>query len=544
MANPILHFYGAAGSVTGSCFLLEAGGTRILIDCGIFQGSKSEKELNYKPFPFEPARIDAVLLTHAHIDHSGLLPKLAKAGYGGPIFATAATIDLCTIMLQDSGHIQESEVRQLNRRNRRRARETVEPIYTADDARSMLPQFIAVEYGEWRETVGGVRFRYWNAGHLMGSASIEVEVPGADGATRILFSGDVGASNKLFENLPRAPSGIDYLICESTYGDREREEYALNDRRDRLREVVASSSSTGGVLLIPSFAVERTQEVLTDLVALMDEGEVPRCPIMIDSPLASRATEAFKKHVADLSHGKAFLRALNAPNVRFTETAEQSKALDLVRGFHIVIAASGMCEAGRIRHRLKNWLWRRECTVLFVGFQAAGTLGRILQEGATDVRIQGEEIHVGARMATLDAYSGHADASELDAWIAEREPIRKAIFLVHGEESAREAMSARLPKPVSAKVVCSSLDEAYELSPAGARLIEDRTHARLKSVVPGRPDWNNDYQRFVLDLSDRLKSVADEKGRAVVLRRLRRALDPDDVPAVEGRRDANVNHGS
>lgn len=510
----------------------------------MFQGSKSEKELNYKPFPFVTSRIDAVLLTHAHIDHSGLLPKLAKAGYGGPIYATPATIDLCTIMLQDSGHIQESEVRQLNRRNRRRARETVEPIYTADDARSMLPQFIAVEYGEWRETVGGLRFRYWNAGHLMGSASIEVETAGADGATRILFSGDVGASNKLFENLPLAPSGVDYLICESTYGDREREEYALKDRRDRLREVVASSNSPGGVLLIPSFAVERTQEVLTDLVALMDEGEVPRCPIMIDSPLASRATEAFKKHAADLGHGKAFLRALNAPNVRFTETAEQSKALDLVRGFHIIIAASGMCEAGRIRHRLKNWLWRQECTVLFVGFQAAGTLGRILQEGATDVRIQGEEIHVCARMATLDAYSGHADASELDAWVAGREPIRKAIFLVHGEERAREAMSARLPKQVSAKVVCPSLDDAYELSPAGARLIEDRTPARIKPVVPGRPDWNNDYQRFVLDLSDRLKSVADEKGRAVVLRRLRRALDPDDVSAVEGRRDGNVNHGS
>ncbi len=544
MANPILHFHGAAGSVTGSCFLLEAGGTRILIDCGMFQGSKSEKELNYKPFPFEPSRIDAVLLTHAHIDHSGLLPKLAKAGYGGPIFATAATIDLCTIMLQDSGHIQESEVRQLNRRNRRRARETVEPIYTADDARSMLPQFIAVEYEEWRETVGGVRFRYWNAGHLMGSASIEVEAPGTDEATRILFSGDVGASNKLFENLPRAPSEVDYLICESTYGDREREEYALKDRRDRLREVVASSNGPGGVLLIPSFAVERTQEVLTDLVALMDEGEVPRCPIMIDSPLASRATEAFKKHAAYLGHGKAFLRALNAPNVRFTETAEQSKALDLVRGFHIIIAASGMCEAGRIRHRLKNWLWRQECTVLFVGFQAAGTLGRILQEGATDVRIQGDEIHVCARMTTLDAYSGHADASELDAWVAEREPIRKAIFLVHGEESAREAMSARLPQQASAKVVCPSLDDAYELSPAGARLIEDTRPARIKPVVPGRPDWNNDYQRFVLDLSDRLKSVADEKGRAVVLRRLRRALDPDDVSAAEGRRDGNVDHGS
>ncbi|TAY52997.1 MBL fold metallo-hydrolase [Rhizobium leguminosarum] len=544
MTNPILHFHGAAGSVTGSCFLLETAGGRILVDCGMFQGSKSEKELNYKPLPFNPEKVDAVLLTHAHIDHSGLLPKLAKAGYGGPIFATAATIDLCTIMLQDSGHIQESEVRQLNGRNRRRARETVEPIYTADDARSMLPQFIAVEYGEWRETVGGVRFRYWNAGHLMGSASIEVETPGADGATRILFSGDVGASNKLFENLPRAPSGVDYLICESTYGDREREEYALKDRRDRLREVVASSNSAGGVLLIPSFAVERTQEVLTDLVALMDEGQVPRCPIMIDSPLASRATEAFKKHAADLGHGKAFLRALNAPNVRFTETAEQSKALDLVRGFHIIIAASGMCEAGRIRHRLKNWLWRPECTVLFVGFQAAGTLGRILQEGATDIRIQGEEIHVCARMGTLDAYSGHADASELDAWVAEREPIRNAVFLVHGEESAREAMSARLSKQVSAKVVCPSLDDAYELSPAGARLIEDTTPARIKPVVPGKADWNNDYQRFVLDLSDRLKSVADERGRAVVLRRLRRALDPEDVSAVEGRRDFDANHGS
>lgn len=528
MANPILHFHGAAGSVTGSCFLLETGEARILIDCGMFQGSKSEKELNYKPFPFEPSSIDVVLLTHAHIDHSGLLPKLAKAGFNGPIFATSATIDLCTIMLQDSGHIQEAEVRHLNRRNRSRARDPVEPIYTAEDARGMLPQFMAVPYDEWRETVGGVKFRFWNAGHLLGSASIEIEIPAADRPTRLLFSGDVGASNKLFEGQAEAPRGIDYLVCESTYGDREREEYALKDRRNRLRQVVTTAMNPSGVLLIPSFAVERTQEVLTDLVALMDENAIPRFPIMIDSPLASKATEAFKKHAGELENGRTFLRALNAPNVRFTETAEQSKALDLVRGFHAVIAASGMCEAGRIRHRLKNWLWRRECTVLFVGFQAAGTLGRILQDGAANIRIQGEEIHVCAKIATLDAYSGHADASELDAWILQREPIRRGFFIVHGEDNARAAMSIRLPKTLSTPIFNPSLDDAYELGPSGAARIPNETRPRIQPAIPGRSDWNNDYQRLVLDLSDRLKSAADEKGRAVVLRRLRQALDPEE----------------
>lgn len=544
MANPTLHFHGAAGSVTGSCFLLTTDSARILIDCGMFQGSKSEKELNYNPFPFDVAKIDAVLLTHAHIDHSGLLPKLSKAGFSGPVFATAATIDLCGIMLQDSGHIQESEVRQLNRRNRRRAREQVEPIYTAEDARSMLPQFIAVRYNDWRETAADVRFRYWNAGHLLGSASIELEVARPTGPIRLLFSGDIGSTNKIFEQGPQSPSGVDYLICESTYGDREREDFAMKGRRNRLRDVVATAGNPNGVLLIPSFAVERTQEVLTDLVALMDEREIPRCPIMIDSPLASKATDAFKRHASDLENGSAFLRALNSPNVRFTETPEQSKALDLVKGFHIIIAASGMCEAGRIRHRLKNWLWRRECTVLFVGFQAAGTLGRILQEGATDVRIQGEEIRVSAGMATLDAYSGHADASELDAWVAGRLPIRKGLFLVHGEASAREAMTSRLSRLTGTTIVCPSLDDGYELTETGAVALEKATKPRIQSAQTGQPDWNNDYQNFVLNLSDRLKSIADDKGRALLLRSLRRALNPDLLTEVEERRHGNANHGS
>ncbi|WP_064709813.1 MBL fold metallo-hydrolase [Rhizobium bangladeshense] len=535
MDTPILEFHGAAGSVTGSCFLLKAGGARILVDCGMFQGSKTEKELNYRPFPFDPVEIDAVLLTHAHIDHSGLLPKLAKDGFSGPIYATPASIDLCAIMLQDSGHIQEAEVRQLNRRNRRRSRETVEPIYTADEARSIMPQFIAVEYGEWRETAGAVRFRFWDAGHLLGSASIEIEASGTEGPFRLLFSGDVGPGSKLFESRPEAPSEIDYLICESTYGNREREEYALKERRIRLQKLVTQANHPNGVLLVPSFAVERTQEVLTDLLVLMEAGTLRRCPIIIDSPLASRATGAFKKHALELENGANFLRALNAPNVRFTETAEQSKALDLVTGFHIIIAASGMCEAGRIRHRLKNWLWRNECTVLFVGFQAAGTLGRILQDGAKVVRIQGEEIRVSAKMATLDAYSGHADASELDDWVLERGPIRKCLFLVHGEAGARDAMSSRLSDKLPVAIISPRLDDVYELSGTSPRLLSRAAPARLQPEEIGHRDWHNDYQNFVLNLADRLKEAADHKRRAVILRRLERALEAETDPK-DGRR--------
>ncbi|KWV57136.1 MBL fold metallo-hydrolase [Rhizobium altiplani] len=541
MQEPKLSFHGAAGSVTGSCFLLEVADSRILIDCGMFQGSKSEKELNYRPFPFDPGEIDAVLLTHAHIDHTGLLPKLAKEGFSGPIYATPPTMELCGVMLQDSGHIQESEVKQLNRRNRRRSREPVEPIYTADDARMLMPQFVSVPYQEWREAVGGVRFRFWNAGHLLGSATIEIEVGVADSLRRLLFSGDVGTRYKMLEGLPQAPAGVDYLVCESTYGDRERDDYTQVARRNRLREIVAKAHNPNGALLIPSFAVERTQEVLTDLVALMDDGSLPRSPIMIDSPLASRATEVFKAQAGELANAAAFTRALNAPNVRFTESAEQSKALDLVRGFHIIIAASGMCEAGRIRHRLRNWLWRPECTVLLVGFQAAGTLGRILQDGARVVRIQGDEILVHAKIIAFDAYSGHADASDLEEWVSARAPIEKGVFLVHGEPAARSALTRRLSKTLKVPVMEPRLDDSFVLTGDGARLLEDAARVRLAPEQLGRPDWHNDFQSFVLDLSDRLNQAADRKGRAVILRKVKRALEPEQ-DTVAAKENENAVH--
>ncbi|MGO4672879.1 MBL fold metallo-hydrolase [Bosea sp. 2YAB26] len=523
-----LSFFGAAQSVTGSCFLLETLGARVLVDCGMFQGAKTEKELNYRAFPFRESAIDAVLLTHAHIDHSGLIPKLVKGGFAGPILATAASIDLCAIMLRDSGHIQENEVRQLNRRNARRGRDReVDPIYTAEDAERSLIQFKAVTYHEWALVAPGVRARFWNAGHLLGSASVEVELEelGGDTRMRILFSGDIGPQNKLLQPNPEAPRDFDYLVCESTYGDRDRIETNSGGRRLLLRDEVRAAARRNGVLLVPSFAVERTQELLVDLVGLMKDGEIPPTPIYVDSPLATKASGAFQQHASELEHGDELVAALQGGNVRFTETVEQSKALDLRQGFHVIIAASGMCEAGRIRHRLKNWLWREDATVLFVGFQAQGTLGRILQDGARRVRIQGEDIDVRARIRSLDMYSGHADGSELEAWVRERLPLRLNLFLVHGEEPAIAAMRMRLSRSLRPEQILSPLlDDTYELTANGAEPVAIGLPRRISPDQIGRLDWHNERSRLLLDIDEAMDKAADERSRGVMIRRLRRAL--------------------
>lgn len=523
---PILRFLGASGTVTGSSYLIETDAANVLVDCGLFQGSKTEKELNYRSFPFEPRSIDALLLTHAHIDHSGLIPKLVKAGYDGPVFATEATIDLCRVMLPDAGHIQELEVDQLNSRNRRRGHAVVTPIYTADDAVKTMSQFRPVPVNTWQEAATGIRFRFWNAGHLLGSASIEMELDTDSTPLRLLFSGDLGPGEKLLQYPPEAPAGWDYVICESTYGDTDREDFSDGGRREALRAVVKAAIHADGALLIPSFAVERTQELLADLVYLMDAGRIPTCPIIIDSPLATRASEIFRKHAHELEHGELLARAMQARNVRFTETVEQSKALDVMRGFHIVIAASGMCDAGRIRHRLKNWLWRDEGTVLLVGYQAAGTLGRFLAEGTPRVRIQGEEIRVRARIAKLDTYSGHADGPELAAWVKARQPIRAGVFLVHGEidgvEGLQQRLTAFLPEE---RIFRPRLDQAFRLTAKRPIDVSETIRPRIDPFFSGRTDWHNDYQSLILDLQAELAKAADDKTRNVVLRRMRRALE-------------------
>ncbi|HRW15294.1 MBL fold metallo-hydrolase [Amaricoccus sp.] len=525
---PRLTFHGAARAVTGSCFRLQVGGAEVLFDCGLFQGSKTEKALNYRPFPFAPARIAAVVLSHAHIDHSGLLPKLVRDGFAGPIHATPATIDLAGVMLPDSAHIQEIEVEQLNRRRARHGERAVEPIYTGADAQACLKRFVAHAYGEWFDLAPGVRARFWNAGHLLGSASIEVEVAEVGAPLRLLLSADIGPEAKLLQPEPEGPSGIDYLLCESTYGDRVRPPTTDESRRAALRDEVRAAIHPNGALLIPSFAVERAQELIADLAALMATDALPEIPIYVDSPLAARATQVFARHASALEGGAALRRALASRHLHFTQTAEQSMALDRVHGFHIVIAASGMCEAGRIRHRLKNWLWRDEATVLLVGFQAAGTLGRLLQDGAPSVRIQGESFEVRARIRTLDLYSGHADAGELVAWVRARLPIARDVFLVHGEEPAIEALAGRLSPFVDpGRIVLPVLDEGFELTHAGARRLAEAPAPRIRPEQVARLDWHNDVSRLFLDINAALAAAADERSRNVLVRRLRRVLDEE-----------------
>lgn len=526
MRSPIIRFYGAAKVVTGSCYEIETAGSRVLVDCGMFQGSKSEAELNYRSFPFDPHSLDAVILTHAHIDHSGLLPKLVKHGFPGKIHATTATVELCSVMLPDSGYIQESEVLQLNRRNQRRGRPQVEPIYTAEDARDCLTHFQPASYCEWVAVAEDIRVRFWNAGHLLGSASVEMEIAdGNGGKTRILFSGDIGPSSDLLQPDPNAPRNLDYVICESTYGDRDRHDATAERRMKMLAEEAMIAVQQGGPLIIPSFAVERTQEVLVDLYTVMKSGLVPKAPIFVDSPLATRASAVFERHARDIEHGDVLLEALRSSQVRFTETVEQSRAISRLRGFHVIIAASGMCEAGRIRHHLKQWLWSSRANVLLVGYQAQGTLGRILFDGARSVRIQGEEIQVKARIGSLDLYSGHADGSDLHTWIGQRLPIRHELFLTHGEPNAIEGLRTRAGDLVAPQhIIAPELDCAFELTPAGAREVETERMHRATPGEIGRLDWHNDLSRLLLDISDTISKEADERNRNKVIRRLRKAL--------------------
>lgn len=530
---PRLSFFGATQTVTGSCFLIETPKAKILVDCGLFQGSKTEKELNYRPFPFDASSIGAVLLTHAHIDHSGLLPKLMREGFTGPIFATAATFDLCSVMLPDSGHIQETEVQQLNMRNRRRGLPTVTPIYTVEDATATLALFRPAAFKTWLRVASGIRARFWNAGHLLGSASIEVEITDDVGKLmRLLFSGDLGPGHKLLQADAEAPAGFDYVVCESTYGDTDRTDASTEKRRHLLSREVKEAARSNGALLIPSFAVERTQELLVDLVSLMNANEVPRAPIFIDSPLATAASGVFAKYVSQMPSGEALTSALQAPNVHFTESVEQSKAISRFRNFHIVIAASGMCEAGRIRHHLRNWLWREEATVLLVGYQAQGTLGRLLLDGSSRVRLMGEEVEVRARIRSIDLYSGHADAGELLSWLLARLPVVGNVFLTHGE---REAIAAFENSLASAQpglsVVVPSIDEVFLLD-GGTGQCLDRPHPpRIAPENSGRLDWNNELSKLLLDISQTTAQAADERARRVIIRRLRRALANEDAPS-------------
>jgi metallo-beta-lactamase family protein len=527
-----LSVHGAAHTVTGSCYLLQAGKVRFLVDCGMFQGPKTLKALNYSDFPFRPEEVDFVLLTHAHIDHSGLIPKLVKHGFSGPIYATHGTIDLLTCMLPDSGHIQETEVEQLNRRNARRGRPEVTPIYTVEDAEIALRSFSPVAYDTWIEPGEGVRARLWNAGHILGSSSIEIELTTgvkSPRSMRLLFSGDIGPEVTSFHPAPDSPQNLDYIVCEATYGSRVRPPMTLSSRRDLLAAEANEALKGNGVLIVPSFAVERTQELLSDLLALVHERRIPQVPIFLDSPLAIRATDVFIDHADELEDGAAFRHAMRSPILRTTESVQESMMIERIDGSHIIVAASGMCDAGRIRHHLKNHLWRANATVLMVGFQAEGTLGRILQNGAKAVRIQGEEVKVRARIRTLDIYSGHADGPGLARWVEERGPVSRGIILVHGEEDEIAGLHERLSNRGldGERIFAPELDAVFDLLAETPATRERPAPRRLQPEVVGHPDWHNDLSGLWLDLTEMLDKAADDKSRRVILRRIRRALEKE-----------------
>jgi metallo-beta-lactamase family protein len=520
-----LTFHGAAGCVTGFCARLTSERASVLIDCGMFQGPKTLKALNYESFPFDPGEIDAVLLTHAHIDHSGLLPKLMRAGYKGPILATPGTRDLCAVMLPDAGDIQESEVRHLNRRNEQRGRDRVEPIYTARDAQRTLELFRTVKLGREFQAAPGVTARYWEAGHILGSASIQVTVETAEGPVSLLFSGDLGPGGRDFLPDPEGPSGVDHLILESTYGARARPTLDPAARRRQLARELRDARTAGGPLLIPAFAVERSQELLADLQILTRAGDIPEADIFLDSPLAIEATEVFRQRGwSPVMEANPFEDLRSSGRLMFLKEPWESDRLERLRGWHIILAASGMCDAGRVRKHLKRLLWRQDATVLLPGFQAVGTLGRILADGASSVRIQGEDIMVRARVRSLDIYSGHADQAGLVAWAQARAPVAGRVFLAHGEPEGLEALRDRLAGAGVAadRLVIPELDERFVLSKTGA--VAEPGGARILPAAAARPDWHNARARLMLDLNARLEALPSDAAREAFLESLAKSV--------------------
>ncbi|MBT3358456.1 MAG: MBL fold metallo-hydrolase [Rhodospirillales bacterium] len=526
-----IRFCGAARTVTGSCYHVELPGFRLLVDCGMFQGTKTVRELNYGEFPFDPHQVDAVFLTHAHIDHSGLLPKLRKAGFNGTIFATEATRDLLSYMLPDSGHIQESEVKRINRRNRRRGEPIIFPIYSSEDARETAEAISVVPMERWQDAGRGIRFRYWNAGHILGSASVEFEFPETEengGVQRILFSGDIGPDHKALQSDPEGPTDLDFLVVESTYGDRDRSDLSAVARRGALKAEIQAALNAGGNILIPAFAVERTQELLFDLGTLMDEGEIPPTPLFLDSPLAIRATEVFEHHRKSMEGVAGNANPFRHKCITFVEKAKESMGLERFQSGAIIMAASGMCDAGRIRHHLANNLSNSKSTVLFVGYQAPGTLGNLLVDGKKKVRIHGEEISVNARIRSVDFYSAHADREQLVDWIKDRFPVKRGIFLTHGEQSVIEAFRSRLIKGrINPDLLfVPQLDEEFEIKPGerpSRHLDSPRidAHGLDNSLIS---DWHNDYAGLLLEMANDLRSLPDADARRGLLTAMRKTL--------------------
>ena len=502
-------FLGAAKTVTGSNFLVEAAGKKFLVDCGMYQGQAKDELKNEEPFLFNVDEIDFVLLTHAHIDHSGRLPKLYKEGYRNKIIATKATCDLCAIMLPDSGHIQEMEAEWKNKKRKRKGQKELPPLYTAEEAAKSLEIFRSVKYDEIIQIAENISVRFNDAGHMLGSAIIEVWVNEDGKQIKTVFSGDIGNNDIPLLSSPTMIESADYLVMESTYGNRL---HLKNDQKaqDFLR-IVSETLNKGGTVVIPSFAVGRTQEILYEINNLKDvkhdeefEREyktLMRTPVYVDSPLAISATEVFQENM-DLFDDetqkiiKSGDNPLEFPGLKFTRTADESKELNEKNESSIIISASGMCEVGRIKHHLKHNLWNPNSTILFVGYQAPGTLGRKIVDGAKQVKIFGEDIAVNARIEYIEGYSGHADQEWLLNFVYSFINKPKHIFLVHGEPEGQVVLKDKIEETTEISVTIPDFGEKYELS--DEINVIDKVKARKAS----------EYTR--LQVIERMKTLQEE----------------------------------
>jgi metallo-beta-lactamase family protein len=443
-----ISFHGADRGVTGSCHLLECAGRRVLVDCGLYQGGRELVEENSEPFGFDPASIDFLLLTHAHLDHCGRIPLLVKRGFRGELVTTAATQELARVVLLDAAHLQEEEARYRARRHGRHGSGSeVEPLYTVLDALNALECFgRKAVYGEALQLAPGLRVTFFDAGHILGSASLHLELDeGAEHRT-LVFSGDLGNAGRPLLRTPVVPPRADAVIMETTYGDRLHK--ALAPSVDELYQAVDDTFRRGGNVVIPTFALERAQEILFFLRAGVDSGRLPRLmQVFLDSPMAISATEIFARHPECYEpHVAALFRGGHdpfcLPGLHFTRDASASMAINNLAGGAVILAGAGMCNGGRVRHHLKHNLWRRECSVVFVGYAAQGTLARQIIDGAKTVHLWGEEIQVRARIHTINGFSAHADRDELLAWHRQIKPSRT--FLVHGEEAVMATFAAEL----------------------------------------------------------------------------------------------------
>lgn len=502
-------FLGATRTVTGSNVLIETKDKKFLMDCGLYQGEQKEIALNTDEFLFNPGEIDFMLLSHAHIDHSGRIPKLYVDGFRGPVYATKATCDLCEIMLPDSGYIQESEIEWLNRKRKREGKHEVPPLYTYQDAIDSLVLLERVQYDETIQIDQNIKVRFRDAGHMLGSSVIEVWVTEDGKEQKIVFTGDLGNNDIPLLREPTMIDEADVLIMESTYGNRNHEH--REDKATEFLRIVSETLEKGGNVVIPSFAVGRTQEILYELQRSKqneDEefrrkyDEIMSASVYVDSPLATSATEVFLKNLDcldefvqdDIREGK---KPLDFPGLRFTQSVEESRELNANANRSIIISASGMCEVGRIKHHLKHNLWRDDSTVLFVGYQAVGTLGRKIVDGAKVVKIFGEEIGINANVQYIEAFSGHADQKGLLKFVESFKKRPMQVYLVHGDEDAQDELATKIREQFDIPVETPARGDMYEVS-------------SYRIAKAGELKSPNEYKFVRLELLQKMENIQSE----------------------------------